>query len=395
MDRLPPGPYRQIPIRDGVVAPWFVIPFDKNGVCEAPLTYGRLINDTADGRFSDVFVFSHGWNNDWKRAIENYERFIEGMVVHRRKHGLKVREDYKPLLVAIFWPSIDLVLPWEKAPGMAGATPNGGDLQVDDESRQIQEIAGELKSNQVARFYELVRSGERINRDQALELAEMLLAQFQAQSDEVLGSETGKASSEDLVRVWSRLQETSEASVVDGSWGTAEGEGVGPMSAGGFGFDPRDILRLITVYKMKDRAGTVGALGVGPLVRDLLRATEARLHLVGHSYGCKVLLSALCSAELPRSAESLLLLQAAVNHLCFAADVPGLGRPGGYRGALRRVEQPILSTFSSHDAALHRFFHLAVRRASDVGEMKIAGALEIPKFAALGGYGPGVGSAAE
>ena len=153
--------------------------------------------------------------------------------------------------------------------------------------------------------------------------------------------------------------------------------------------DPRRIIRLATVLKMKDRAGTIGARGVGPLLVDLLGAApEGRLHLIGHSYGAKVVLSALTTSALPRPANSLLLLQPAVSHLCFAADANG-GRPGGYRGALARVEQPILTTFSRHDQPLTKFFHLAVRRSSDLGELRIAAPVPPSRFAALGGFGPG------
>ncbi len=57
--------------------------------------------------------------------------------------------------------------------------------------------------------------------------------------------------------------------------------------------------------------------------------------------------------------------------------------------ALDRVFRPILCTFSQHDAPLHRFFHLILRRDQDLGEMQIAAAGEPPsRFAALGGYGP-------
>src|SRR5205823_3171963 len=104
-------------------------------------------------------------------------------------------------------------------------------------------------------------------------------------------------------------------------------------------------------------------------------------------YGCKVVLSALCYQDIPRSVHSLLLLQPAVSFLCFAKDATGKGDPGGYRDALDRVEQPILTTFSSQDQPLTQFFHLAVRRPSDLGELQIAGAPP-SRFAALGGYGP-------
>ena len=94
------------------------------------------------------------------------------------------------------------------------------------------------------------------------------------------------------------------------------------------------------------------------------------------------MLSALAAREPVRRAHSLLLLQPAVNHLCFAPQ-------GGYRPVLGRTTRPVFTTYSAHDVALTRFFHLAVRREADRYEPRIAAWPEPPSpYAALGGYGP-------
>ena len=163
-----------------------------------------------------------------------------------------------------------------------------------------------------------------------------------------------------------------------------------PEAAGILDFlDPRLIIRLATVLQMKDRAGVVGAHGVSALLIDILKNTTARVHLIGHSYGCKLILSALGFQELPRSVYSVLLLQPAISYLCFAVDATGTGLEGGYRGALKRVEQSIMTTYSARDIPLTQFFHLAVRRPSDIGDEQIAGAPPPSRYAALGGFGPG------
>jgi len=160
------------------------------------------------------------------------------------------------------------------------------------------------------------------------------------------------------------------------------------------GLAPRNLFRGLTVWKMKDRAGLVGAVGVGPALGDMLEATtgkQTRFHLVGHSFGARVLLAATgrsSSGLLPRQVDSLLLLQPAVNHLCFAERLAN-GRPGGFRGVLDAVKQPILSTFSRHDFPLTSTFHLALRRGKDLGEVQIAASAPPSEYAALGGYGPG------
>jgi pimeloyl-ACP methyl ester carboxylesterase len=151
---------------------------------------------------------------------------------------------------------------------------------------------------------------------------------------------------------------------------------------------------------MKDRAGVVGGNGVAPLVQQLVNAGDARVHLIGHSYGAKVVLSAVASANgLTRPVDSVLLLQPAISAYSFADNVPGAGGPGKYRVAVdaSRVRQPVFCTFSENDWPLTQIFHLFVNRRRDLGEAApaaaapaVAAAPAPPPndFAALGGFGP-------
>jgi hypothetical protein len=87
----------------------------------------------------------------------------------------------------------------------------------------------------------------------------------------------------------------------------------------------------------------------------------------------------------------LLLLQPAVSRWCFAENVDGQGFSGGYRPALERVRAPIFTTFTKRDSPLTKFFHIAVRRDKDLGQVQIAsgGLPQAPStYAALGGFGP-------
>ena len=118
------------------------------------------------------------------------------------------------------------------------------------------------------------------------------------------------------------------------------------------------------------------------------------MHLIGHSFGARVLLSALAAEPVGRPATSMLLLQAAVNRWCFAADAAGTGRAGGYRPVLSRVERPVVATTTRHDHPLRLVFHLALR-GGHLGEPRIAAIGDEERYGALGGYGPaGLGGAA-
>ena len=75
---------------------------------------------------------------------------------------------------------------------------------------------------------------------------------------------------------------------------------------------------------MKRRAGTVGELGLGPLLGQLARSSpEVRVHLVGHSLGARLVSFAL--RGLPdgvRTVKSVTLLQGAFSHYAFASRLP-------------------------------------------------------------------------
>lgn len=383
-DRLPPGPYRTLRGPDGIEVPFYVIPFDKRGLCTGPETRRHLLDRLRAERFSDLFVFSHGWNNDWATSIRRYEGFIGGYMRMRRERALPAPDGYKPLLVGIFWPSTALVFTEEeKGPRIAAGEPEAVDEVVAEERREVEELAAELDDRQAADLYALTQKGK-LTEEEARRLAEIAAAFYRGGADEEVGLETA-VSPEELLEIWKQAPPAEDdlSAFIAGA--------PGPQTAGALSaLDPRNVVRTLTVYQMKDRAGRVGATGVHELLRDALGAGEARVHLIGHSYGGKVVLSALCAGPLPRKARSVLLLQPAVSHLSFAETVPEAGRPGGYRAALERVENPILTTYSSHDFPLTKVFHLAVRRKGDLGEARIAAASGAPpsKFAALGGFGP-------
>ena len=388
---LLPGPYRILQLGSGTTAPWYIIPFDRQGRCEAPATREQLLYSVQQRQPSDVYLFSHGWNNAWKKAVERYDHFVAGYSKLRQDWRLEPGRPYRPLLVGIFWPSATLVLPWERAPAFAGdsADPGRQDETVEQERREVEEIAAELHPEDVERFYQLTQHASPLP---PAELAEMLAPLYRTANEEQ-PAEPQPPSPNELLELWTSKAEDEDADrlrdfgTIDGGPGQPLIDAAG-LVPGRLPFGVRDIIRQTTVWLMKDRAGTVGSRGVAPLLADLLKASDARLHLVGHSYGCKVQLSAICALPPACTVDSLLLLQPAVNYLCFAKDATGSGQPGGYRTALRRVDQPVLSTYSSHDLPLRWAFHRFVRRRSDLGEARIAGAPP-SRYAALGGYGPG------
>lgn len=382
---IPVGPYQVQTLADGASFPYYIVPFDKDGRCEAPLTRKHLL-EHLDGH-SDIFLFSHGWNNDWKTATERYESFITGYAAQRGTLGLPAPVAvYRPLLVGVFWPS--QALAWfdsETGPGFAGA----GDDSIDEGRALAADIAASLPGEQRERFFELAQA-KTLSADEARELAAML-AGLLAPEEEGLSRDAPTA--EDLLAAAAASAQAPDFDEVGAV--APSGTPTGGPAAAGLGdlfdkLDPRNIIKPFTVWQMKDRAGVVGSRGVSDLLRELLQHSSARIHLLGHSFGCKVVMSA--TASLPeralRKVHSALLLQPAISQYAFAPVVPESGLQGGYFGNLARIELPVVTTFSSNDVALSKSFHLALRRRSDLGEQPVAAGESPSKYGALGGFGP-------
>ncbi len=399
----PAGPWSVFNV-DGVEVPYYVIPFDKEGVCTAPATRRHLV-DAAGAGVTDIYLFSHGWNNDWSVVEPGgmYDRFIDGFLDLTRRHG-RPRPGARPLLVGVFWPSI--VLSSDTGPRMAagGTVDRAAELAHLD---AVSEVAAEaVTAADRPRFYELIAL-DRLDDAELRELADLMLPLYQDGDDEeATGAPTPDGvvrDADELVGLWrevgSAAARDAGPTVVTGLPPEPNDAPVGdaadrPEAAGLFSaLDPRQVVRLATVLIMKDRAGRVGANGVQAMLHELLDGSgDARVHMVGHSYGCKVMLSALAAAAPPRNVRSVLLMQPAMSYLALADRLPGSGGTGGYRSARERCELPIMATFTKKDVPLRRLFHLAVRRASDLGEQDIGVAgRDVPRsrFAAMGGWGPG------
>lgn len=355
--------------------PFYVIQFDKGGKCTSPEALKSLVE--ASRIRSDIFMFSHGWNNDWEAATARYDRFINHFTTVRQAEWAPPDRTFNPVLVGVFWPSAALVMPGEQGPDIAGADPMAEDLAVLDESLQPE------TQQRLRDLVAQVAAG-----DPGLEELAGIVASTLDEGDNERGVPEPSISGEELLKVWKvAFPETKREPVQHGGF-IEEGEEVlGDPDAAMF--NPLDLvrkaLRLATVQQMKDRAGRVGGTGVAAMLRQLATESKGRIHLIGHSYGAKVMLSALCNGPAPsRDVDSVLLLEPALSAYAFTDDFQG--RRGGYRDALDRVRQPIITTKSGNDSPLTKFFHLAVRRNSDLAEVQIAG--KVSDFAALGGYGP-------
>lgn len=375
------------------VVPLFWVKFDKDGTCTTPVTAEQAAA-AVPGR-TDVFLMSHGWNNSWDNVVDRYHDWIAHLLRARQQESTTAPFD--PLFIGVFWPS--LLAPGDegRGPAFAGA-PGAPPAEV---TELIEALSDTLPVAELDRLRALLTEPE-LDHPEAAAAAALLVPLFGAPDQDQPGSPTADGPA-DILAEWRAAAAAGTpapppALLPDDPVDTGLGAGppttgattrphTEPATAGILSFVPVWIARLGSVLVMKDRAGRVGARGVSNLLDSVLGAArdQTQIHLLGHSFGCKVLLAALRHAPNPRPVDSIVLLQPAISGRCFAADASG-GQPGGYRGVLDRCRSAIITTFSSRDLPLTKFFHLAARRTDDLIEIDHAGGG--PTYGALGGFGP-------
>ena len=145
-------------------------------------------------------------------------------------------------------------------------------------------------------------------------------------------------------------------------------------------------LHIATFWQMRRRAGVIGATGGTELLNALRAAADPAagptggLHLVGHSFGAKLLTAALanCVRAQPTAARSLVLVQGALSQLAFLGedDVQQVWkekRPAGVYAALvqqRLVEAPIVVTLSARDVPNAFWYPVGLRAIPGVLEQQ-------------------------
>lgn len=382
---------------DGVNFQTWLLKFDKHGNCESKKTQQALLQHLHDTPPPAIVLFSHGWNNEYGDATGLYRRFLFELQRHFADHPPTI-----PLLfVGVIWPST--WMSFDTGPRSASATVAAElpDPQEQLSQRLAEEWAANLAVPDRQRLISLLAS-TRLDQAQAKQLTDLLsqaLRNIGGHVPEALESTAPDAG--ELFKALTSVQRLTMSSVSADDTNDEAHALIGslgdPQSAGLLDiFDPRNAIRIASLYQMKDRAGTVGTNGVSALLSQLKAAAPlVPLHLVGHSFGAKVVMSALASYQ-GEKIESVLLLQPAISYLCMARALPDEpDRHGAFRDVATNVRQALMITYSGHDVPLHDFFHLALLRDKDVGEFvpRPASPSEQAgkppnKYAALGGYGP-------
>ncbi|MGW4908349.1 serine-threonine protein kinase [Streptomyces sp. NPDC004270] len=366
------------------VAPYWELTFDADGDPDGA-ERDRLLGEVTAHGVHDLIVFAHGWNNDRSGATSLYRRFFAPIP----KLAPKARIGY----VGVVWPSMrfcDEPIPDFPKSVVAMEAEERPAPVLDKDTRhalletfpgratvvdQIARMLDQRPGGELEEFGRLVRLLVEVlpGGPQPLFAADTL-AEGVPQSEPVLFTGDTTALCEEFAQTPGSLRQNP---------GTAEFALPNPWDGA------KELLRQATYYAMKRRAGTVGERGLGRVIGQLAEAAPGvRVHLVGHSFGGRLVSFAL--RGLPdgvRTVKSVTLLQGAFSHYAFAARLPHDPRAGGVlQGQENRIDGPLVCCYSRFDGALGTMYPLASRMADDcesVLGVDVGGALGV-RWGAMG-----------
>ncbi len=362
--------------------PYVEARFDKTGQLEngpIPMPAGT----------TDLIVVSHGWNNNAQDAKALYTTLFGNFADVAQAGDLAGRS---VAIVGVIWPSKqfdELVSATSSGQAASGGAGLGSkhhqesDRLVTEKLDRMKETFTEPKEQAIlarlaALLPELEDSGTA--RDQFVDQVRSLLDSSQGNSED-----SSKAFFEDPAEdIMEQLKVDEDDLAQDlttdgGSASLPLGVGVAQDATGGaagfvsflsgFKSAAMNVLNFATYYEMKARAGTVGKNGVGPLV-DILAPGVQRIHLVGHSFGGRVMASAAANSTTDKL-RSLNLLQSAFSHNGFSKT-----KKGFFRSVVdaNRIKGPIIVTHTKNDKAVGIAYPLAARlngeKAAALGDEK-------------------------
>jgi hypothetical protein len=388
-------PLRRLPDRD---LTYHLIAFDEDGrerTADGPRYSERLCAAIAaeEPRVTDIFVISHGWLGDVPAAISQYDRWLMAMYDQQQDKAAAHRRgpDWRSTVVGLHWPS----LPWgdELLPGRPALLSCEGAL--DDFAAENATDVDTLIGRYARRIADTPRARTALRTILAARPShERLLTSAIEDAYAVLLAESSLACDGILAPPGADQDSFTPTVIIEQARARFDGR-PGPAVLGGSADDRAiDLLRMplrqLSFWKMKDRARRFGEGGAHQLLRHLHDAAPAaRLHLMGHSFGCIVASGAVAGprgSSLPRRPiDTLFLVQGALSLWAFTDDIPyQRGTPGYFRPILddRLIRGPLVTTRSTFDTAVGRFYPLGAR----VARQKVLGE-DFPAYGGIGAFG--------
>lgn len=353
--------------------PRWELVFDRDGILKAPLR-DDFFDELALSGVNDLFVFSHGWNNDAVAATRLYDDMFSLI-----RDACEGAGTLGPIgFAGVYWPSVwfpetPAVVPSEGGSGQAdegiwSPETSGSDALTGaeiaesllssfaskDERAAIQEIGDLIDQGAAALADDSLTDNEQEQLIGAIHERARLIVSSAPVTEQEDSAETTVFSSTDPRKTYPYISEVFGTTPPEG-----DTEGVGDWFRKALE-GSKDMMRVLSYTVMKHRAGTVGSVGLGALLALFSeRVPRVRVHLVGHSFGARLVSFSLSTVGQPEKSpvHSLSLIQGAFSHFSFshAEDNP-FGSPGALHIYTDRVRGPLVATYSVFDYAVCRWY---------------------------------------
>lgn len=363
--------------------PVFEVEFDKNGNAVDPQQVTQAIAGITAAHAGDLLVLAHGWNNDMADARKLYAAILARIEAQLPAAG----QGRTFAALEIFWPSKKFT-DAELIPGGAAAL---GDGDLDP-------------AVLISRLEALKSEPQRLGQDEVVPERAAALSQAQAlvpkldddpdaqrQFVEILRAQLSKDDADpddgsdgffekDPVELLQSLSEPVPPPPLPAGGGGAamlEGGGEGGPEGGAAGLGDffsgvkagaGRALNFFTYYQMKKRAGLVGKTGVASVLRQIHdKLPQVKLHLIGHSFGGRLVTAAADALGPAVPVTTLTLLQAAYSHNGLGQKYDGV-HDGFFRQIVvaKKVTGPLLITHTKNDKAVGIAYPTASRLSGDV-----------------------------
>jgi len=349
--------------------PYVAARFDKEG---AALNKQEV---TMPADTTDVIVVSHGWNNTDEQA----ERLYTDLFTNFAAVASDQLQKKKIAIVGVIWPSkrfTDVVeaavAEQTRGGGAAFGTSSGA---ADDTIKAKLDIIATMFDKKAAK--KITAAKKQIAKlESDLDARRKFVDELRSLLDESAAHEEDNSTlffKLDGSVMLEKLKMPTPLVSSGGGGGGAASLGAHPATtpaggAAGLGDIFSGIksgairfLNYFAYYEMKKRAGTVGQKGVAPML-DRLSAHAQRIHLVGHSFGGRVVTAA-AAASTTDKLQTMSLLQTAFSHNGFSKSMNGF-----FRSVVdnQRIKGAILVTYTPNDRAVGIAYPVASRLSGTV-----------------------------
>jgi hypothetical protein len=361
-------------------SPYEWLAFDENGALTDNGAPGRVLADLNASGATDLVVISHGWKTDQVGAGQLYTPLWQNVTKSLQSSGGPSPQ--KIVVAGVLWPSktfeddFDAASAQTASGGTLAVPPAvAGDGDLDPAALQAvidgyRELVGAAAGNAVAAAvgpntsgYNSATAGALLS---ALKAAAGLTgAPLDSElTADAAGLQMDPVTILDMLAPVPNLPlQPSVGMALD--LGSALTNAIqGPRAA------IARLLNQVTYFTMKQRAGTVGAKLGANVLSALAPTHPVRLHLIGHSFGSRLVTAAAAAFKPGQvSLRTLTLLQGAYSQNGMSANFAG-GQVGAYAAVLasKLVPGPISMTHTHNDSACTIAYPLASRLSRDTTE---------------------------